>query len=246
MYSFSDVIDEQWAQTAIAQLQQSSAVEKVVVQSAFNLEFSAADFSRVYAPNAPIPDEARRGFDWDRVAHPRPTYDPTVQLPLHASDRVIVHWKDEYVWYANQNKNLSQFSDLNALAGCTVLYEQSNSSQDLTQILQFDSVEHSVVDQLLYYQSSNLVDYVQPDYIYEGQTVPNDPIYASKQWSLPKISAPSAWSLTTGSDSVVIAVADTGTNVANTNGHVAHPDFVPNLWSGQNDGDAHNFTTVPF
>ena len=105
----------------------------------------------------------------------------------------------------------------------------------------------SVLDQLLLYQTNEMVDYVQPDYIYETQAVPNDPIYNTYQKSYPlaKISAESAWNITTGSDSVIIGILDTGANVANTNGHVAHPDFTPNLWSGQNNGDGHNFSVGP-
>ncbi len=236
MYSFPAGLTQQQAQSKISLLQQSTAAAKVVVQSASNLEFNAADFSRVYGPTEAIPDEARRGFDWDRIAHPRVTYDPSVQLPPYVANRIIVHWKDEFVWSGSQTNSQSQFDTFNAQAGCAVVEERSNSNHDLTQILAVNAVpdEDPVVGRLLFYQASNLVDYVQPDYIYESQTVPNDPIYVSQQWSLPKISAPSAWSLTTGSDSVVLAITDTGANIA-------HPDFAPNLWSGQNNGDIHNF-----
>ncbi len=51
---------------------------------------------------------------------------------------------------------------------------------------------------------------------------PNDTQYGDL-WYLPHISAPDAWDVTTGSDSVVVAVLDTG--VALT-----HPDLEVNLW----------------
>ena len=89
-----------------------------------------------------------------------------------------------------------------------------------------------------------MLDYVQPNYVYETQSVPNDPFYPGYQkvYPLGKVGAESAWDITTGSDSIIAAVLDTGANVASTNGHVAHPDLTSNLWSGQNNGEKHNFS----
>ncbi len=39
---------------------------------------------------------------------------------------------------------------------------------------------------------------------------PNDPLYAGSEWHLPRISAPAAWSTTTGSSNIIVAVIDTG------------------------------------
>ncbi len=47
------------------------------------------------------------------------------------------------------------------------------------------------------------------DYIYHAAFAPNDPAYPD-QWALPKISASSAWDISTGSSSTTIAVIDTG------------------------------------
>ncbi len=63
MLSFPTNFTEQQALAVIARLKQSPAVEKVVAQSAFNLEFKSGDFSRDYEASAAIPDAARRGFD---------------------------------------------------------------------------------------------------------------------------------------------------------------------------------------
>jgi len=51
---------------------------------------------------------------------------------------------------------------------------------------------------------------------------PNDPQYAN-QWYLPAIHAPEAWDKTTGSSKVVVAVIDSGVEVA-------HPDLSDNIW----------------
>ena len=56
---------------------------------------------------------------------------------------------------------------------------------------------------------------------------PNDPYYANWEWHLTKISAPTAWSTTTGSASITIAILDTGV-------YAAHPDLSSKLLAGWN------------
>ena len=52
--------------------------------------------------------------------------------------------------------------------------------------------------------------YAEPNYrAFAFDTVPNDEHYGN-QWGLPKIEAPAAWDISTGSSDVVIAVVDTG------------------------------------
>ena len=53
--------------------------------------------------------------------------------------------------------------------------------------------------------------------------VPNDAQY-SQQWYLNTISAPTAWDTTTGSSSIIVAVLDTGLDMA-------HEDIAANLWT---------------
>src|SRR3989344_8015003 len=66
-------------------------------------------------------------------------------------------------------------------------------------------------------------------------TTPNDPSFRQgNQWALPKIQAPAAWDITTGSSSVVVAVLDTG--ISST-----HPDLAGKIVAGydfaSNDSD---------
>lgn len=244
--SFPKEFTDGLAQKSISLLQLCPAVEKVVVQSAANLEFKSADFARSWKPGEIIPDAARRGFDVDRLKRPPITYDEKFELPLHVANRIIVRWKDEYVWNGGGTNFEQQFASFNVQAECNAVEEQRYSDHDLTQILEFDAVKFSVLDQLLLYQANEMVDYVQPDYIYDGLTAPNDPIYALYQKPyLQKISPELAWNSTTGLDSVIVAVVDSGANVASTNGHVAHPDSTTNRWSSQTNSDPKNFTTDP-
>ncbi|MEY2521398.1 MAG: thermitase [Verrucomicrobiota bacterium] len=237
MLSFPTNFTEQQAAAVIVRLQQLAAVEKVVPVSAFNLYFRSGDFVRSYGASEPIPDVSRRGFDAERIG--KPVFSPPDQIALaqraHASNRLIVRWRDEYVWKAEQTGFLQRIANLHRDAGCRVVREQRQSPTRLSHVLEFDDPS-TLADKLKRYMDSGLVEYAQPDYIYKAAATPNDPVYGSQQWTLPLISAPEAWDLTTGDHSVIIAVGDSGANVN-------HPDFSPNLWSGQNDPNTgvHNF-----
>jgi len=76
------------------------------------------------------------------------------------------------------------------------------------------------------------VEYVQPNYYYHLLATPNDPMYPqSGMYGLGKISAPSAWDLSTGSSSVVVADIDTGLRYT-------HQDLAANTWT--NTGETIN------
>jgi len=70
------------------------------------------------------------------------------------------------------------------------------------------------------------IHFVEENFIAEAGYVPNDERYPS-QWHLPKISAPGAWDLATGSPSVPIAIIDSGVDPT-------HPDLTDNLIAGYN------------
>jgi thermitase len=75
-------------------------------------------------------------------------------------------------------------------------------------------------------QEHPAVKFAEPDRLVElSQTIPNDPLYGNA-WHLPKIEAPSAWSVSTG-EKVVVAVLDTGIDAA-------HPDLAAKLVTGWN------------
>lgn len=64
---------------------------------------------------------------------------------------------------------------------------------------------------------------------------PNDPYYASWQWALKKIQCPTAWSTTTGNNSVIIAILDTGVDGT-------HPDLSAKMVPGWNFYDNNSDT----
>jgi hypothetical protein len=78
--------------------------------------------------------------------------------------------------------------------------------------------------------ANRAVAYADPEQTVSDLTVPNDPDYTNgNQWQLSGawgINAPAAWSVTTGSDSVIVADTDTGLNYN-------LPDIYENLWLNQ-------------
>jgi len=74
------------------------------------------------------------------------------------------------------------------------------------------------------YQKLDGVIVVQPNFYYHLLVAPNDPQFTSSgMYGLTKISAPSAWDLSTGSSSVVVADIDTGMRYT-------HQDLAANAW----------------
>ena len=68
---------------------------------------------------------------------------------------------------------------------------------------------------------------VDKNYSVRPTFIPNDTYYLSDQWALPKISAPSAWDVYTGSSSTTIAVVDSGILFSQTINSTtySHADF---------------------
>ena len=87
------------------------------------------------------------------------------------------------------------------------------------------------------FKSQPEVEFAELDRIVAPESItPNDPSYPN-QWHLPKISAPTAWTGTTGSPSVTIAICDTGVDPT-------HPDLVSKMVPGwnfyDNNSDTHD------
>lgn len=74
------------------------------------------------------------------------------------------------------------------------------------------------------------VEYAEPNYLLSAALLPDDTLY-NNQWYLRRIKAPEAWELHSASPGVVIAVIDSGVQIA-------HPDIQPNLWV--NSGEIQN------
>jgi thermitase len=113
----------------------------------------------------------------------------------------------------------------NRAVGASVLEDLGNTGWQRVKLPPAKSVEAAASE----YQAVAGVEYAQPNFYYHLLNTPNDTMFSSgTMYGLFKISAPSAWDLSTGSSSVVVADIDTGTRYT-------HPDLAANMW--QNPGE---------
>lgn len=78
------------------------------------------------------------------------------------------------------------------------------------------------------------IEFVERDQRVAPDATPNDPQFPY-QWALPRIAAPAVWDVTTGTESVTIAILDSGVDPT-------HPDLASKLLPGWNfyDGNANS------
>jgi subtilisin family serine protease len=117
-----------------------------------------------------------------------------------------------------------------AVAASSLKTHQALGATSLRRYALVPNLEHvrlpsglSVRDAVIKYMADPNVEYAEPNYIRHISMVPNDSLY-SQQWALPKINAPQAWDISTGSSTVIVAVIDTGIDFT-------HPDLAQNIWT---------------
>lgn len=76
------------------------------------------------------------------------------------------------------------------------------------------------------YKSLSTVDFAVPNSVVLPVDTPNDPMY-SQEWGLEKIQAAEAWNVAKGSDSITVAVIDSGIDYD-------HPDLAAHVIKGEN------------
>ena len=75
--------------------------------------------------------------------------------------------------------------------------------------------------------STGVADEAERNYLIEHTGLPDDP-RLGELWGLSQIGATEAWDLTSGSDTIVVAVTDTGVDDA-------HPDLAANMWVNEGE-----------
>ena len=69
------------------------------------------------------------------------------------------------------------------------------------------------------YKAEKYIKYAEPDGLIQTTDSPNDPYFTDGfQWDMTKVQADQAWNITHGDPSIVVAVLDTGIDIA-------HPDL---------------------
>jgi thermitase len=144
----------------------------------------------------------------------------------HVQGQVIVLIKennlgDGAIESALQEKSLTQFSVKRLYAEELKTQEDMHKKRLLLLTYEKDIDAYAEAQALMQYP---LVDYAEPNYIGEIQTIPNDPYWQS-QWAPQKINLDDAYNLTIGSPEVVIAILDSGVDQD-------HQDLAQNLLPG--------------
>lgn len=140
----------------------------------------------------------------------------TAQAPAR-SDRFV---KDEVLVKFDPSLESEVIASVHDRLGSNILEVLGQTGWQRIRISGDRSVESAVAQ----YKKFPAVIAAQPNFYYELTALPNDPQYSNAGlWGLPKISAPAAWDITTGSSTVIVAVIDTGMRLG-------HEDLAANLW----------------
>lgn len=154
-------------------------------------------------------------------------------VPRYAPDRIIVKFK--------QHSGSTAEAELMLLGGARaeVLDLAGPDGGGDVRLVHLD-VGTSVEEALELASMNPRVEYAEPDYlVYPMETTPNDPLFGD-MWGLMNtggvfggmpgadIGATRAWDITTGSDSVVVAIADSGIDFSHPD--LFSPPFGSNIW----------------
>jgi thermitase len=168
-------------------------------------------------------------------------------VPRYATDHFLVKLKadifrDTYI--QGESLGMANIDILNQQHGITRVQRlildgtnvQLKESHGLSRIFVFHVPPNTDVRQVVEeYSKDPKVEYAEPDYFVFALRTPNDPDF-SQQWSLNNtgqtggkidadIDAPEAWDIATGTNSVKIAIVDTGVDLD-------HPDLSGKLTAG--------------
>lgn len=109
------------------------------------------------------------------------------------------------------------------LATAYSLRVQAPISADLG-LFVLEAEDRSVAEVIALLKRDGRVRSASPNYIVQGLRTPNDPRYP-EQWHYPQISLPAAWDLTAGAEDRVVAIVDSGIDIA-------HPDLAARVVPG--------------
>ena len=128
---------------------------------------------------------------------------PPVQAPRYVPGEIVVKFKPgidpNAIDRLNQNQKVSVLETNNTLGFMRLKTPAGKSVEDMVAI----------------YSRNPDVEYAEPNFIVTAHMVPNDPYYHPYQWHLDNstyggINMETAWDISTGSSSVIVAVLDTG------------------------------------
>lgn len=151
-------------------------------------------------------------------------------LPAHAAPAVEQVPGQYLIKYNPSVRSAKVKAEIQGALGVRVIREHQRSGTLLVEQTTRSPLNESYVKQLL---ASGKVAYIEPNAIVHALAVPNDQKF-SQLWGLNNVAqtggtadadidAPEAWSLTTGDETEVVGIIDTGIDVN-------HPDLAANIW----------------
>jgi len=148
-----------------------------------------------------------------------PELNPPTEVAF-ASDQLIIKLKPEAKVEANTlSTHVISLDNALASINATSLVPLKGLPDTYILKMQDDANILSSVETL---NKEPAVEYAEPDYLAQFASAPDDPRY-SEQWGLSKIEVEGAWDQSMGSPSIIIAIVDSGIDLA-------HEDLAPNLW----------------
>lgn len=121
--------------------------------------------------------------------------------------------------------------------------QEDLGQKDLRTIVKIDVPLHTNIQEVAKeFDADPSVEYAEPNFKIETTRIPNDPYYSSSgSWGqvyddlygLKKLNSAAAWDITTGSESVVVAVIDTGFDYN-------HFDLAENVWTNGDEIPGNN------
>ncbi|MEQ1921901.1 MAG: S8 family serine peptidase [Pyrinomonadaceae bacterium] len=119
---------------------------------------------------------------------------------------------------------------VNSIMGTTAVETLGDNNWQRVKLPEGMSVESAISG----YELLSGVEYAQPNFYYHLLATPNDAQFTSTgMYGLTKIAAPSAWDLSTGSSTIVVADIDTGMRYT-------HQDLAANAWVNTGEIPANN------
>lgn len=125
----------------------------------------------------------------------------------------------------NDHEYIMSLNNLYAAIGATKVYHCSTSNVDVITLATYVSAPEALAT----LQQSNLLEFAERDVVARAVKTPNDPMF-NKLWSFNNTDNPGvdihaleAWDMATGSETIVVAVIDTGADLA-------HNDLKANIW----------------
>lgn len=145
----------------------------------------------------------------------------SLSTPAICADPGDMRLPDELIVQINQGANDAAATSAIKDTGCAVIRE---IPQIRVKVIKTPGGSNGAVKDAL--SRNPAFSFVEYNYLAKPGLVPNDPDYASEDFT-GRVSAPQAWDINTGSPSVIIAVIDSGVDPT-------HPDLMAKLMPGYN------------